>query len=217
MDIRDAYNQWSHTYDSDDNKTRDLDRVVTGHVLGHSHFTAIIEAGCGTGKNTLLFSRIGTKVQAIDFSEDMLRRATVKLRHVHNVEFVYADLIQCWPYKPCSADLVSCNLVLEHVRNLEPVFAEAARVLRRKGQLFVCELHPYRQYQGVVATYHDEGQAIQIPAFVHHISDFLTSAQQNGFTLTSLQEWWHEKDDGKLPRLVSFLFEKSTSASTQGS
>jgi hypothetical protein len=26
--------------------------------------------------------------------------------------------------------------------------------------------------------------------------------------LKTLQEWWHEKDEGKPPRLVSFLFER---------
>ena len=42
-----------------------------------------------------------------------------------------------------------------------------------------------------------------------HISDFLESARNWGFTLKELQEWWHEKDEGKPPRLVSFLFERA--------
>jgi len=59
MDIQDAYNEWSHTYDSDNNATRDLDQVVTGRVLGKWRFESIIEIGCGTGKNTVLLSRLG--------------------------------------------------------------------------------------------------------------------------------------------------------------
>jgi len=208
MNTRDAYNQWSQTYDSDENNTRDLDRVVTERVLGQSRFTSILEVGCGTGKNTMLFSRIGTRVQAIDFSEHMLQQAKTKLRHVNNVIFLLADVTEHWPCEGQSADLVSCNLVLEHIRNLQPVFAEAARVLVNRGQLFVCELHPYRQYQGVVANYRNNGQLTQIQAFVHHLSDFLETACHCGFSLKALQEWWHEKDKEKPPRLVSLLFER---------
>jgi len=43
---------------------------------------------------------------------------------------------------------------------------------------------------------------------VHHISDFIHSAQTTGLTIQSFNEWWHEDDQGKLPRLVSFLFRK---------
>ena len=105
--------------------------------------------------------------------------------------------------------LVTCNLVLEHVQGLSPVFSEATRALAKGGWFFVCELHPFGQYQGTVASYSSGDQMTQITAFVHHISDFLESAQNCGFRLKTLQEWWHEKDDGKLPRLVSFLFERA--------
>ena len=208
MHIRDAYNQWSQTYDSDENNPRDLDRVVTERVLGKSRFASIIEIGCGTGKNTLLLSRIGHRVQAIDFSEHMLQQAREKLRQVNNVVFLLADLTERWPCEVHSADLVTCNLVLEHIGDLRPVFVEAIRTLVDGGQFFICELHPFRQYQGVVANYRSDGQLIQIPAFTHHISDFLEEAHHTGFTLTPLPECWHEKDDGKPPRLVSFLFER---------
>ena len=90
--------------------------------------------------------------------------------------------------------------------DLWPVFAEAARALTTGGQFFVCELHPFRQYQGTVANYPRGGQVTQIQAFVHHTSDFLETARHCGFTLKALQEWWHDKDEGKPPRLVSFLF-----------
>jgi malonyl-CoA O-methyltransferase len=209
MDIQDAYNEWSHTYDSDNNATRDLDQVVTGCVLGKLRFESIIEIGCGTGKNTVLLSRLGGRVHALDFSEGMLAKAKGKLEHLPNVIFSVADVTKCWPCAERSAKLVVCNLVLEHVKDLSSVFSEAARVLINGGWFFICELHPFRQYQGTVANYRSGDQRTQIPAFVHHLSDFLESAQNWGFRLKALQEWWHEKDDGKPPRLVSFLFERA--------
>jgi len=209
MSIRDVYEDWSRTYDSDRNATRDLDRIVLERVLGKFHFESIIEAGCGTGKNTELLSRLGGNVVAMDFSPGMLERAKAKTAHLTNISFAIADITQPWPCPERSANLVTCNLVLEHVRELQPVFGEAVRALDKGGLFFVCELHPFRQYAGVVANYRRGENTIEVPAFVHHISDFLESARLGGFSLKSLQEWWHEKDKGKPPRLVSFLFERA--------
>jgi len=209
MSIQSAYNDWSQTYDSDPNTTRDLDQTVLERTFGQAHFDSIIEAGCGTGKNTELLSRLGGKVLALDFSAGMLAQAKAKLGHRPNVTFSVADLSQRWPCADRSANLVTCNLVLEHIRDLAPVFSEAARVLVPGGTLFISELHPFRQYGGKVATYQRGGQTTEIPAFIHHISDFLQAGQTNNFALKSLQEWCHEKDQGKPPRLVSFLLERA--------
>jgi len=207
MDIRDTYDTWAATYDSDRNLTRDLDEVVTRKSLAALRCECILEIGCGTGKNTPLLSRIGTRVCAADFSEAMLAQARTK-SHASNVGFVLADITQPWPWPDGVADLVACNLVLEHVADLSFVFDQASRVLAPRGCLFICELHPFRQYKGVQAAFQRGQQRIAIPAFVHHISDFLKAAERNRLTLQHLQEWWHEEDTAKPPRLVSFLFEK---------
>jgi ubiquinone/menaquinone biosynthesis C-methylase UbiE len=208
MSVQEAYNEWSLTYDTDTNATRDLDHVVTRRVLGDLQAESIIEIGCGTGKNTKFLAELGKRVQALDFSAGMLTKAKENIGHASNVTFSVADITKNWPCADRSADLVSCNLVLEHINELSPVFAEAARVLIPGGWFFVCELHPFRQYQGTVANFSRGEQKTQIPAFVHHISDFATAAQSRGFSVKRLEEWWHEKDAGKPPRLVSFLFEK---------
>jgi hypothetical protein len=96
--------------------------------------------------------------------------------------------------------------VLEHIRDLSFIFAEASRVLVQTGRFFVSELHPFRQYQGTQATFQRNQQTTQIPAFVHHISDFIDAAEANNLELTSMREWWHPEDQNKPPRLVSFMF-----------
>lgn len=207
MNIQDAYTNWSATYDEDRNRTRDLDQQVTQAALAGRQFAAIVEIGCGTGKNTALLAQLGGSVRALDFSAGMLARAQEKVRAA-NVAFLEADLTQPWPIDEDSADLVVCNLVLEHIEDLRFIFAQAARVLAANGLFFVCELHPFRQYSGTVANFQREEGAVSIPAYVHHISDFLNAADENGFALRSLREWWHEEDAGKPPRLASFVFEK---------
>lgn len=207
MSIEDAYTRWAATYDSDRNRTRDLDRVATEHTLLGRECQNILELGCGTGKNTGLLQRVGRQVLALDFSPGMLREAKAKVSADH-VLFVRADLTKPWPVKSGSFELVVCNLVLEHIEDLNPVFSQASEALMSGGYFFVTELHPFRQYQGTQANFQIQQETITIDAFVHHLSDFTEAARANGLAVELIKEWWHEEDVNKFPRLVSFLFEK---------
>jgi SAM-dependent methyltransferase len=207
MNVQDSYNHWSATYDTDENLTRDLDEAVTRDTLGDSRCQLILEVGCGTGKNTGLLARIGDRVCALDFSEGMIARAREKLA-ADNVIFALADITKQWPCVGGSADLVVCNLVLEHIEDLGFVFSEVFRSLMGGGRFFVCELHPFLQYEGKKARFQRAQGTTEIQAFVHHLSGFLAAAEESGLSLRECREWWHEEDRDQPPRLVSFLFEK---------
>jgi ubiquinone/menaquinone biosynthesis C-methylase UbiE len=207
MKVDEAYEIWSRTYGEDRNLTRDLDEQITRQTLNDCSCKSILEIGCGTGKNTNLFARIGERVHALDFSAAMIEKARQK-SSFDNVTFRVADITQRWPFDDRSVDLVTCNLVLEHIENLGFVFGEAARVLVDQGKLLVSELHPFRQYEGVQAHFNRDDETIEIPAFVHHISDFLDAASASNFSLLKLEEAWHVEDVNKPPRLISFMFQK---------
>jgi malonyl-CoA O-methyltransferase len=206
VNVQAAYNHWSASYDQDRNLTRDLDAAVTRQTLAPFRCRSLLEIGCGTGKNTPLLAGLGKRVCGLDFSTGMLRRAKAKVADPH-VSFAVADLTRPWPCAAQSVDLITCSLVLEHIADLDFVFSEAARVLMAGGRIFVCELHPFRQYQGAVATFQREQGTTEIPAFVHHLSDFVHAAER-AFTLERFDEWWHADDAHKPPRLASFIFGK---------
>ena len=208
MNVQSAYNDWSSTYDADTNLTRDLDAIVMKKNLSHLKFNTILEIGCGTGKNTELLSRIAKKVYAFDFSEEMISIAKEKNK-TDKVIFSLTDITEKWRTKDQTIDLITCNLVLEHIEDFHFIFSEASRSLIDQGKFFISELHPYRQYEGTKANFKRDGITIEINAFVHHISDFLDAANKNGFKLIELKELWHEKDQNKPPRLVTFMFEKN--------
>ncbi len=207
MSIQEAYNNWSETYDSVNNFTRDLDRIVTQETLADLRFNATLEIGCGTGKNTSLLSQISKTVLAIDFSEGMIKNAKEKLNS-NNIKFTVADITQKWPCNDHSFDFITCNLVLEHIEELSFIFSEAHRALAENGHFFVSELHPFRQYQGKKAHFEQNGKTFEIHAFVHNISDFIHAAKNSGFMLNEMKEWWHQEDQNEPPRIVSFMFEK---------
>ena len=212
MTIQDAYTDWSSTYDSDRNLTRDLDHRVVRQELGRLRCTSILELGCGTGKNTPMLASISEHVRALDFSPGMIEKARAKVT-TPNVTFETADITKRWPSKDQSFDLIVCNLVLEHIEDLNFIFSEASRVLVRGGRFFICELHPFRQYLGTQARFQRADDTKHIAAFTHHITDFMNAGLANGLVLTEMKEWWHEEDEGKAPRLISFLFEKADGAS----
>jgi len=207
MNIQNTYNEWSETYDKDENLTRDLDQKVTRETLANQHFDSILEIGCGTGKNTSFLIQIGKRVHAIDFSQGMIEKAKEKIQ-AENVKFSIADLTKGWPCEDQSIDLIICSLVLEHIEDLSHIFSEAARTLEPKGRFLVNELHPFKQFEGKKARFSKGNEIIEIDAFGHHISDFTNAATANGLTLIKLGEYWHEKDGNEPPRLVSFIFEK---------
>ena len=208
MNIQNAYNEWSVSYDADDNLTRDLDQQVTRETLANLHFNSILEIGCGTGKNTGFLAQIGDSVHALDFSAGMIEKAREKVG-AQNVRFSVADITKTWPGKDGEFDLIVCNLVLEHIADLAFIFSEAARVLQDKGSFFVNELHPFKQYEGSKARFYRKDETIEVEAFVHHISEFTNAAIANGLKLVKLNEYWHEADQNKQPRLISFLFTKA--------
>jgi ubiquinone/menaquinone biosynthesis C-methylase UbiE len=210
MEIREAYSEWSATYDSDRNLTRDLDRAVVRQELVSQRCEKVLELGCGTGKNTNVLAATSDQVIALDFSAGMIAKAREKLT-LPNVHFEIADITHKWPFAGSSFDLIACNLVLEHIEDLAFIFREAHRVLMTGGCFFVCELHPYRQYEGTQARFQRAQHTKTIPAFVHHISDFTGAAAASGLSLRKMNEWWHQEDQGKPPRLVSFTFAKPAS------
>ena len=217
MKVQDAYQHWSASYDIVANPTRDLDAQVMREKFARRRFDRVLELGCGTGKNTPLLAGIAGELVAMDFSSAMLEIAQAKVQAA-NLSFVVADLTLPWPLDGARFDLISCNLVLEHVQDLQPVFEQARQHLAPGGQFFVCELHPAKQYLGSQARFLHQGQEHKIPAFMHHLSDYLKAADLSGLRLMELNEWWDDTSAeqsapqsapqslGLPPRLVSFMF-----------
>jgi malonyl-CoA O-methyltransferase len=130
------------------------------------------------------------------------------------VQFVEQDILEPWPVESATIDLVVGSLVLEHIREVRPVFAEAARVLRKGGKMFLSELHPMRQLQGAQAHAVDAqtGARMPVPAFRHSISEFVNSALAAGFVLRSMGEWVEEgAGPDATPRLLTLSLVRQAS------
>lgn len=198
-DVATAYDVWAQTYDDMANATRDLDGLVLRDSLDVRGLD-VVEIGAGTGKNTTWLAQHAKAVVAVDFSAGMLTKARERVTST-NTRFVEHDIRDIWPIADASADVVTFNLVLEHIEHLAPVFAEVARVLRPGGIVHVCELHPYRQLQGGQAQFvADDGQAVRVNAWRHDVADYVNAAIGAGLTVRELREVRDE--GGGVPRLL---------------
>ena len=208
--IASAYDRWSEQYDRDPNATRDLDGAVLRRAGLRLHGGDVLEIGCGTGKNTAWLATEASSVIAMDFSEGMLARARMRVT-APNVRFVAHDVRDAWPVATDSVDVVTCDLVLEHVRALPPVFDESVRVLRAGGQLLISELHPFRQLLGGQArfTHEGSGETTLVPAFRHTVSEFINAGLAAGLQLRAIGEWIEEGAAADAPpRLLTLRFER---------
>ncbi len=205
MSIKKAYDDWSKIYDQNKNRTRDLDKIATIETLSRYEFKKVLELGCGTGKNTTWLCSQATNILAVDFSENMLLFAKEKVKD-EKVTFKTADINKNWSFTSEQFDLITSCLVLEHVENLDFIFKSALQALHSNGLFFICELHPFKQYNGTKARFETENGVQELDVFMHHITDFTEVAKVNNFELLEIKEWFDDDKKDTIPRLISFVF-----------
>ncbi|BAV06270.1 Methyltransferase domain-containing protein [Filimonas lacunae] len=207
MSIQQAYNQWAVQYDTNENKTRDLEAKAMRSVLSGIRFSSCLEVGCGTGKNTVWFAEKAECVTAVDFSEAMLAKAREKVRDFR-VSFQQADITGPWTFRERMYELVTFSLVLEHIEHLEPVLQKAAASLHPGGYVFIGELHPFKQYSGSKARF-DTAEGLQVvDCYTHHVSDFTRAAQANGLHIVAIDEYFDDNNRADIPRILTLLLQK---------
>ena len=207
MSIEKAYNIWASQYDSNLNLTRDLDKKCTIKTLKNLDIKNVLELGCGTGKNTEWLLNKAERIIGLDFSQEMLHKAKAKIFD-KRVLFKKVDLTKDWEIENNFVDLITASLTLEHIENLDHIFSQANLKLKKNGLFFISELHPFKQYSGSKAKYETENGIKELEVYIHHISEYIDTAKNNGFKLIELKEWFDESSENEIPRLISFVFKK---------
>lgn len=207
MNTQEAYNNWASQYDTNLNKTRDLEGQALRTTLSAIAFENCLEIGCGTGKNTEWFIEKAKKVTAVDLSEEMLAKAKEKLTD-DRVQFLQADITSSWTFRNQLYDLVSFSLVLEHIDNLDHIFKEVGQSLKSGGHVYIGELHPFKQYAGSKARFETPEGVQTVDCFTHHVSDFIQAAEKNGLTLANINEYFDDDNRNEIPRILILLFRK---------
>ena len=66
-----AYRDWAPTYDNQVNPSIDLEEKLVVKLMGVKKGDGVLDAACGTGRYSKIFSLKGARVSSVDFSRDI--------------------------------------------------------------------------------------------------------------------------------------------------
>jgi SAM-dependent methyltransferase len=124
------------------------------------------------------------------------------------VRFLSHDMHRPLPLADATFDLVVSGLVLEHLRDLAPFFAEARRVLKPGGRAVITAMHPAMFLRGAMARFRDpaSGNKVTPGSVPHSVAEFVMAAVRAGFRLEDVSE--HAPDEAlaeRVPRAAKYL------------
>jgi ubiquinone/menaquinone biosynthesis C-methylase UbiE len=207
LTTREGYDRWAAVYDTDGNPLIAMEEPEVDRLVGDIAGREVLDVGCGTGRHALRFAAAGARVTAIDFSEEMLRKAQAK-PGATGVRFEVHDLAQPLPFPAASFDRVVCGLVVDHIADLAGLFAELHRVCAPGGRVVVSVMHPAMMLRGTQARFHDPDTGTEIrPASVaNQISDYVTATVAAGLRIEHISEHAVDADLAeRFPRAEKYM------------
>jgi malonyl-CoA O-methyltransferase len=205
--VRSGYDRWAVIYDREANPLIAIEEPVVQEALGNVAGLSVLDLGCGTGRHAVRLAGAGAVVTGVDFSEGMLEEARRK-PGAGAVHFLKHDLHQPLPFADGTFDRVVSGLVLEHLQDLTPFFAESRRVLRPGGLAVFSAMHPAMFLKGVQARFTDpdSGEKVQPGSVAHTIGDFVMAAVRAGFAIEGVDERAPDADfAARLPRAEKYV------------
>lgn len=165
-----------------------FERPAYRRVFQEKPSTFMLEAGCGTGRFTGLFSELSHEMIATDMSRDSIKRNIARWtgKTANTVHYLHADLTHL-PLKSARFDAIAHVGVYEHIpsRDLREQFlAHAQRVLKEEGTLL---LSAYR-YEGLTTFFEKEGEHAGGIPFIRFTETELRSEIQPYFNIDEFRK-----------------------------
>ena len=204
---RDGYDRWATIYDSERNPLIALEERHFPQMLPDVGRRLVADVGCGTGRQTLKLVKRGAGVVAIDFSQNMLRRAQEQVRS-EQVFWLFADVLTSIPLRNGVLDGAVCSLVLEHVPDLAPTLREFRRVCKSDGFVLISDIHPAAASGGAEAGFTDPetGQKVFPRGYRHELSGYVEAAKDAGFGVDTMIEAAVDHElANSIPRAAKYL------------
>src|SRR5215475_5033850 len=144
---RDAYRLWAPTY-RNETVISFIDETLTSELSPACEGRRLLDAGCGIGR------RLPENAFAVgvDLSEHMLTAGGA-------ARVAVAD-VRSLPFADHEFDLVWCRLVLGHLPDLAPAYAELARVCRPAGHVLVTDFHSDAAAAGHTRSFRDDAGVV---------------------------------------------------------
>lgn len=219
--VLDQWNQAADAYWEEENRSQNVrqNRAIVEARFPDLSGWEVLDVGCGCGDYTDYFRRAGAHVIGCDGAPAMLELAR---KQFPEGTYELVNLLDRLPYKDGRFDLVFCNMVLMDLPELDELFGEFARVLKKGGTLYFSIVHP----SGYPGEWVVDGQGIRIAKCVRNsgeiyqythqfcggttqfhrpVSFYFNLAAENGFRLVHMEEPIFNDEKGRAG-IPLFLF-----------
>jgi ubiquinone/menaquinone biosynthesis C-methylase UbiE len=139
QDTQELYNRIYKQYDSLEDEwygylSKTIEQIVIKEFGPICRGKRVLDVGCGTGAQTILYQELGANVYGIDINRGMIETANYKSEQSDFDAVCFNGIAEQLPFKNESFDIVSCcGDVINYVTDIDLVVQECARVLRSPG------------------------------------------------------------------------------------
>ncbi|OGD57146.1 hypothetical protein A2V71_01795 [Candidatus Berkelbacteria bacterium RBG_13_40_8] len=189
--LKQCYNSWAPAYDANAQQNPVVIKdhpIVLDLLKSDINLNSVgLDLGCGTG---ILTSKIAENVKEIiglDLSKEMIAKAQ-SINKQSNVSFKIADISQRFDFPDNYFNFVISSLTLCHIDNLESVYKEIYRVLKKSGVFIFDEItsklsEPFSpKYKDYLAEFGKENKIWQR----HSSKEHLDLIKKTGFKVEKI-------------------------------
>jgi SAM-dependent methyltransferase len=185
VDVRSGYGEWVDTYEQTVQDAMDLELLERLESVDWAGEVA--DLGCGTGRTGAWLAERGlTAIDGVDLTPEMLARAGERgvYRSLAEADVAASGLATD------AYDLVVTSLVDEHLADLRPLYAEAARIAKPGAPYVLVGYHPQFIMSTGMPTHYDSasGEPVAIETHLHLFSDHVKAAGAAGWALAEAEE-----------------------------
>lgn len=197
-------------------------------ILDLKEGESVYDLACGQGYFANVFAHSGAKVIASDLSKNLIE--TAKKNSKEKIAFYVSPAHNAQFLKDATIDTIVIVLAIQNIENVNDVFIECNRVLKKNGRMVLVLNHPaFRVPQGsdwifeqgvqfrIVSQYLSPSKIfidmtpgelnprkkIKTISFHRSLQDYMKLFSKNGFAITRLEEWISHKQSQTGPRQLA--------------
>jgi SAM-dependent methyltransferase len=212
VSVVEGYSAWADRYEATVLDIMDLRLLARLRTVDWAARGPVLDLACGTGRvGSWLADRGARNIDGVDLTAAMLERAAARgvYRALWHGDVTEAEL------PPAAYGLITQSLADEHLKDLGPLYGQAARCGASDARFVLAGFHPWFLMAGVPTHFNRApGEPVAIESYVHLFSDHVAAAHAAGWRLQEMveglvDEAWLEAKPKWAPfrdRPVSFAF-----------
>ena len=184
--VQEGYGAWASSYEDTVLDLMDLRLLERIKSVAWDHIGEAADLGCGTGRTGAWLKQHGVgSLDGVDLTAEMLEGARARSIYRH----LFLSDIRETPLQADAYDLVTVDLVDEHLPDVRTLYQESARIAHPNGYLVLVGYHPFFLMGGIPTHFNrSPGEPIAIQTYVHLLSDHVQAALAAGWSLLEMHE-----------------------------